>query len=241
MCILLLFYLAKNIRYTAKPNMSALERKKPAADLRRVYIINIQVGLILTLLAFILVFKMNLNFTGEFDIVEMEQEIIEMEEIIQTEQELTPPPPPRPPQPEPVPDDEIVEDIFFDLDTEMDLDAPLDLPPPPPPEEEEEEEPEIFQVVEDMPEPSGGMAAIYNAIQYPDAARRAGIEGRVIIQFIVDENGQVRDPVVVRGIGGGCDEAAIAAIQSVEWSPGRQRGRPVRVQFQLPIMFRLQN
>ena len=222
--------------------MSVIERKKPAADLRRSYIINIQVGLILTLLAFILIFKVNLNFGGELSFLEKEQEIIEMEEIIQTEQETTPPPPPRPPQPEPVPDDEIVEDMFFDLDTEMDLDTPLDLPPPPPPEDDEEDdEPEIFQVVEDMPEPAGGMAAIYNAIRYPDAARRAGIEGRVIIQFIVDENGQVRDPVVVRGIGGGCDEAAIDAIRSVEWSPGRQRGRPVRVQFQLPIMFRLQN
>lgn len=221
--------------------MPALERKKPAVDLRRSYIINIQVGLILTLLAFILVFKANLNFGSEFAIVEVEQEIIEMEEIIQTEQELTPPPPPRPPQPEPVPDDEIVEDMFFDLDTDLDLDAPLDLPPPPPPEDDEDDEPEIFQVVEDMPEPAGGMAAIYRAIRYPDAARRAGIEGRVIIQFIVDESGQVRDPVVVRGIGGGCDEAAIAAIEAVDWSPGRQRGRPVRVQFQLPIMFRLQN
>ncbi len=222
--------------------MSAIERKKPAADLRRTYIINIQVGLILTLLAFILIFKVNLNFGGQLDFVEKDQEIIEMEEIIQTEQETTPPPPPRPPQPEPVPDDEIIEDMFFDLDTEMDLDAPLDLPPPPPPEDDEEdEEPEIFQVVEDMPEPAGGMQAIYNNIRYPDAARRAGIEGRVIIQFIVDETGQVRDPVVVRGIGGGCDEAAIEAIRSVEWSPGRQRGRPVRVQFQLPIMFRLQN
>ncbi len=222
--------------------MSALERKKPAADLRRSYIINIQVGLILTLLAFILVFKANLNFGGDFEIIEMEQEIIEMEEIIQTEQETTPPPPPRPPQPEPVPDDEMVEDMFFDLDTDLDLDSPLDLPPPPPPEDEEEDdEPEVFQVVEDMPEPAGGMAAIYNAIRYPDAARRAGIEGRVIIQFIVDEEGQVRDPVVIRGIGGGCDEAAIDAIRAVEWTPGRQRGRAVRVQFQLPIMFRLQN
>lgn len=222
--------------------MSAIERKKPAADLRRSYIINIQVGLILALLAFILIFKVNLNFGGQLDIIQQEQEIIEMEEIVQTEQETTPPPPPRPPQPEPVPDDEIVEDMYFDLDTDLDLDAPLDLPPPPPPEEEEEDdEPELFQVVEDMPEPSGGMQAIYNNIRYPDAARRAGIEGRVIIQFIVDENGQVQDPVVVRGIGGGCDEAAIEAIRSVEWSPGRQRGRAVRVQFQLPIMFRLQN
>ena len=222
--------------------MSAIQRKKPAVDLNRSYVINIQVGLIIALLVFITMFKVNLNFGTELTFEEREQEIIEMEEVVQTEQETTPPPPPRPPQPEPVPDDEIIEDIFFDLDTEMDLDAPLDLPPPPPPEmEEEEEEPELFQVVEDMPAPVGGMQAIYQNIRYPDAARRAGIEGRVIIQFIVDENGNVTNPVVVRGIGGGCDEAAIEAIKSVQWTPGRQRGRAVRVQFQLPVMFRLQN
>lgn len=222
--------------------MSAIQRKKPAVDLNRSYVINIQVGLIIALLVFIMMFKANFNFGTELSFEEKEQEIIEMEEIVQTEQETTPPPPPRPPQPEPVPDEEIIEDIFFDLDTDLDLDAPLDLPPPPPPEiEEEEDEPELFQVVEDMPAPVGGMQAIYQNIRYPDAARRAGIEGRVIIQFIVDENGNVTNPVVVRGIGGGCDEAAIEAIKSVQWTPGRQRGRAVRVQFQLPVMFRLQN
>lgn len=222
--------------------MSALERKKPGADLRKSYIINIQVGIILSLIGFITIFKANLDFGNELEIVEQEQEVIEMEEIVQTEQETTPPPPPRPPQPEPVPDDEIVEEQYFDLDADMDMDAPMDMPPPPPPEEEEEEEePELFQVVEDMPEPVGGMEAIYENMEYPEAARRAGVEGRVIIQFIVDENGQVQDPRVVRGIGGGCDEAAIEAIRSVEWTVGRQRGRPVRVQFQLPIMFRIQN
>ena len=222
--------------------MSALDRKKPRVDLRRSYIINMQVGLILTLIVFIVMFKANLDFRSDLSFTEEEQEIIEMEEIIQTEQETTPPPPPRPPSPEPVPDDEIMEDQYFDLDTEMDLDAPMDMPPPPPPDDDEEdEEPEVFQVVEDMPEPAGGMQAIYDALQYPDAARRAGIEGRVVIQFIVDEEGRVTDPQVVRGIGGGADEAAIEAIQAVEWTPGRQRGRPVRVQFQLPVMFRLQN
>lgn len=219
--------------------MSVLKRKKPSADLRKSYIINIQVGLIATLVIFIVMFKANLDFDTDLDFEEREQEIIEMEEIIRTEQEVTPPPPPRPPQPEPVPDDEIVEDQFYDLDTDLDMDAPMDMPPPPPPEEEQDEEPEIFQVVEDMPEPVGGMQAIYEKIRYPDVARRAGIEGRVIIQFMVDENGQVRNPLVIRGIGGGCDEAAIAAIQQVEWTPGRQRGRAVKVQFQLPIMFRL--
>lgn len=220
--------------------MSALERKKPAVDLTRSYIINIQVGLILSLLAFIFIFNVNLDFRSDMVILEEVQEVIEMEEVIQTEQETTPPPPPRPPQPEPVPDDEIVEDVFFDLDADVDVDA-FDLPPPPPPDDEEEdEEPELFQVVEDMPEPVGGMEAIYNNLDYPAAARRAGIEGRVIIQFIVDENGEVQSPQVLRGIGGGCDEAAIAAIESVEWTVGRQRGRPVRVQFQLPVTFRLQ-
>lgn len=222
--------------------MSALERKKPVVDLRRSYVINIQVGLIITLLGFITAFNVNLDLRPDLDFTEREQEIIEMEEIVQTQQETTPPPPPRPPQPEPVPDDEIMEDLFFDLDTDLDLDAPLDLPPPPPPEEEEEEyEPEIFQVVEDMPEPIGGLDAIYRNIRYPEAARRAGIEGRVIVQFIVDENGNVTNPTILRGIGAGCDEAAIAAIQSVQWTPGRQRGRPVKVQFQVPIMFRLSN
>ena len=221
--------------------MSALERKKPAVDLKRSYVINIQVGLIGVLIFFITIFKLNLNFGSDFEIIDKEQEVIEMEEVIQTEQETTPPPPPRPPQPEPVPDDEIVEDQFFDLDADMDLDAPMDMPPPPPPDDDEDEEPEVFQVVEDMPEPVGGMQAIYENLTYPDAARRSGIEGRVIIQFIVDENGDVQNPQVIRGIGGGCDEAAIEAIQSVEWSVGRQRGRPVRVQFQLPIMFRLQD
>ncbi len=220
--------------------MSALERKKPAVDLKRSYVINIQVGLIGVLIFFITIFKLNLDFGSDFEIIDREQEVIEMEEVIQTEQETTPPPPPRPPQPEPVPDDEIIEDQFFDLDADMDLDAPMDMPPPPPPDEEDEE-PEIFQVVEDMPEPVGGMQAIYENLTYPDAARRSGIEGRVIIQFIVDENGDVQNPQVVRGIGGGCDEAAIQAIESVEWTVGRQRGRPVRVQFQLPIMFRLQD
>ncbi len=220
--------------------MSSLERKTPRADLRRSYIINLQVGLIATLVVFITMFKANLDFNSELSFSEKEQEIIEMEEIIRTDQQETPPPPPRPPQPEPVPDDEIIEDQFFDLDADMDLEAPLDMPPPPPPEDEDDEEEfEVFQVVEDMPEPIGGMQAIYENMQYPDAARRAGIEGRVIVQFIVNENGQVRDTQIIRGIGGGCDEAAIEAIESVEWTPGRQRGRAVRVQFQLPIMFRL--
>lgn len=219
--------------------MSLLNRKKPKANLHRYYMINLQIGFIVTLSILISLFRVNLQLGGDFEIVEVEQEIIEMEEIIQTEQEITPPPPPRPPSPEPVPDDEIVEDLFFDLDTEIDLDAPLDMPPPPPPDDDEEDEPEVFTIVEDMPELIGGMQAIYRNLRYPEIARKAGIEGRVVVQFIIDEEGRVVDPVVVRGIGGGADEAAIEAVKQVSFTPGRQRGRAVRVRYSLPITFRL--
>ncbi len=221
--------------------MSILERKKPKANLHKYYMINLQIGFILTLIMLITLFRIDLQPGSEFEVTEEEQEVIEMEEIVQTEQEVTPPPPPRPPSPEPVPDDEIIEDQFFDLDTEIDLDAPMDMPPPPPPEEDEEEdeEPEVFTIVEDMPELKGGMQSIYDNLRYPEVARQAGIEGRVVVQFIIDENGQVTDPQVVRGIGGGCDEAAIEAVRQVEFEPGRQRGRPVRVRYSLPIVFRL--
>ena len=100
---------------------------------------------------------------------------------------------------------------------------------------------ETFIVVEKMPEPVGGMKSIYDKVVYPAEARKAGIEGRVVVQFVVDENGQVVDPQIIRGIGGGCDEAALAAVKGIEFTPGYQKGVQVRVQFQLPIVFRLQN
>ncbi len=221
--------------------MSVLNRKKPKANLHQHYNINLQIGFIATLIIMIAMFRVNLNFSSDFEITVTEQEVIAMEEVIRTEQQLTPPPPPRPPAPEPVPDDEIVEDMFYNLDTEMDLDAPLDLPPPPPPEEEEEEEPEVFIIVQDMPELIGGMDAIYQNLRYPEIARQAGIEGRVVVRFVIDEEGRVTNPEIIRGIGGGCNEAAIAAVQQVRFTPGRQRGRAVKVQYTIPIVFRLQS
>lgn len=216
-----------------------LERKKPEFDLRNSYNIYLQTGMIVTLLVMIGLFRAPLEGGDALDFTPPEQEIVEIEEIIQTEQVETPPPPPRPPVPVEVPNDEIIEDEMLDLGFELDLDGPLDLPPPPPPQEDEE--PEIFIVVERMPEPRGGMQAIYNRVRYPEIARKAGIEGRVVVQFVVDEQGNVVNPTVIRGIGGGCDEAAIDAVRGVRFTPGMQGGRPVKVQFQLPIVFRLQN
>lgn len=220
--------------------MGLKERKKPDADLRKYYTVFYQVGLVVTLLSFIVAMRMDLRSTSEEEYQAEEQEVVEMEEVIQTQQIETPPPPPRPPVPQEVPDDEVIEDVDYDIDAEISLDGPLDLPPPP---EEDEEEPEedFFTVVEQMPELIGGLAELQSKIEYPEAARRAGIEGRVYVQFIVNEQGRVEDPRVIRGIGGGADEEALQAVRDAEFQPGLQRGRPVRVQYSLPIVFQLSN
>ena len=217
------------------------ERKKADADLRKYYTVFLQLGLLVTLLLFIALVKLDLTSLGPEVYVMDEQEVIEMEEIIRTQHIETPPPPPRPPVPVEVPNDEIIDDIMINLNSELSLDGPLSLPPPPPPPDEEEEE-DFFVIVEEMPELIGGLQGLQQHIRYPEMARRAGIEGRVYIQFIVNERGEVENPRVIRGIGGGADEEALRAlVQHAKFTPGMQRGRPVRVQYSLPIVFRLQN
>ncbi len=100
-------------------------------------------------------------------------------------------------------------------------------------------EKDFFVVVENMPVLQGGLARLQENVIYPPAARRAGIEGRVTVQFIVNEKGYVECPRVIRGIGGGCDEAAVNAVLTAKFTPGRSGGRPVPVQYSLPIVFRL--
>jgi TonB family protein len=105
--------------------------------------------------------------------------------------------------------------------------------------DESSPEEDYFVVVEDMPELIGGLETLQRNIRYPQMARRAGIEGRVYVQFIVNEEGGVENARVIRGIGGGADEEALRVVQNAKFTPGMQRGRPVRVQYSLPIFFRL--
>lgn len=102
-----------------------------------------------------------------------------------------------------------------------------------------EQSEEVFMVVEAMPEIIGGLASIQEEIKYPATAQEAGIEGRVLIQFIVDTSGSVMNPIVLRGIGGGCDEEAIRALKEMKFKPGRQGGEVVPVKMTLPITFKL--
>lgn len=103
----------------------------------------------------------------------------------------------------------------------------------------EKNEDDVFVVVEKMPQLIGGLASIQSKVNYPEMAKRAGIEGRVTVQFIVNENGDVEDPKIIRGVGGGADEEALRVIKEAKFTAGVQRGRIVRVQYTLPIIFKL--
>jgi protein TonB len=215
-----------------------IERKKPEVDLKRSHTVRLQLGLAITLALFLLAFKVEFRNNSSLMMTVEEQETVKMEVVEQTSQVKAPPPPPRPQVPVEVPNEEVIEDEIIDLDADLDMNA-LDLPPPPPPPQDDEED-EIFLVVEQQPELIGGMASIWKNISYPEIARKAGIEGRVTIQFIVDEKGDISNIRVVRGIGGGCDEEALRAVSKAKFRPGMQRGRAVKVQYSLPIVFKLQ-
>ena len=112
-------------------------------------------------------------------------------------------------------------------------------------EEEEPEEQQIFQVVEEMPEYPGGMAEclkfLGKNIKYPTIAQENGVQGRVIVQFVVNRDGSIVDPVVVRGVDPYLDKEALRVIKTMpNWKPGKQRGKPVRVKFTVPVTFKLQ-
>jgi len=185
-------------------------------------------------------------------------------EMLDIPQEEAPPPPPPPPPPEAlqekvkftapvVVEDTAVESDFGKQDlladkgnTEVPSEEPeIEIVEEKPQVIEQPKEAEIFTVVEENPQFPGGDAALYKflseAIKYPEEAKELGIQGRVFVNFVVETNGSVSNVKVLRGIGGGCDEEAIRVVMSMpKWTPGKQRGIPVRVSYNLPIKFTLQ-
>jgi len=102
----------------------------------------------------------------------------------------------------------------------------------------------IFRIAEQMPEFPGGETALMTYLQknlkYPNLAKDSGIEGKVWVSFIIDKEGAVKDVKVLKSIGGGCDEEAIRVIKMMpRWKPGIQDGKPVSVQFRIPVIFTL--
>lgn len=101
-------------------------------------------------------------------------------------------------------------------------------------------EDDYLPIAENMPGPVGGMYSIQEKITYPEIAKRAGLQGKVIIQAFIDEDGNVTHTKVVKGLGGGIDEMASDAVRKTKFNPGIQNGKPVKVQVTIPIVFKLQ-
>ena len=169
-------------------------------------------------------------------------------DIQQTSQETPPPPPPAPVQEIEVLNvvDDEVQTERIEINTEentevVEIKAPVEQVV-----EEEEKEDEIFMVVETMPEFPGGQAELFKYlsenVKYPVIAQENGIQGRVICQFVVNKDGSIVDVEVVRSGGdASLDKEAVRVIKSMpKWKPGKQRGKPVRVKYTVPVNFKLQ-
>lgn len=214
-------------------------------------IIFFQIGLIIALALTYLGFEWKTyerTSIEEFKRVEVEIEE-EMVEITQQEQKLPPPPPPPPKlsiNTLNIVDDDTEVDVEIDFSSEADETTEIETwtPPAQEVEEEEIEEEEIFMLVESAPEFPGGDEArvrfLSENLKYPQMAKESGIQGTVYITFVVEKDGRVTDVRILRGIGGGCDEEALRVVRMMpRWKAGEQRGRPVRVQFNLPVKFTL--
>ena len=225
-------------------------KKSPKADLENKKTSNLLVGVILTLAVLFIGFEWSereVKVVTDSGITEI---VFEEEMIPITEQE---PPKQAPPPPEAPKMEEIIEIVEDDADVEEstieasdDITAAVEVKyTAVEVEEEEVEEQQIFQVVEEMPEFPGGMGDcmkfLGKNIKYPQISQENGVQGRVIVQFVVNQDGSIVDPQVVRGVDPYLDKEALRVISMMpKWKPGKQRGKAVRVKFTVPVMFRLQ-
>jgi periplasmic protein TonB len=207
--------------------------KNPTADLQAGYRKTLEVSAIIALSLAIVAFKFFPDVQPPKPLVEPSPGPPLVAEIPPTVQPKRPPPPARPPIVIEAPIDETLPDVR--IDTGLNPDAPV---PPPAPAEDRSEV--IFIPVQYSPEPVGGFATLQRNVVYPDIARRVGLEGTVVVLAFIDEQGIVDHAEVVRGVGGGCDEAAVNAVMKTRFHPATQRGKPVKVKAEFKIGFKLQ-
>ena len=222
------------------------EKKSPKANLENKKLMFTQIGLIISLAVAWIVFEIKSYDKREFADVGRTVEIVEEEMVEITKQEQKPQPvevPKQTTQIQVVEDDVEVEDI--EINADVDQNEVIEEYVAPEVEEEDVVEAEVFTIVEEMPEYPGGLSKLTDYltknIKYPQMARESGIQGRVFVNFVVEPDGSVSNINVMRSLGGGCDEEAVRVVKNMpKWKPGKQRGKPVRVSYILPIVFTLQ-
>ena len=218
--------------------------KASLEDKRSIFIL---MGFVVVLSFVYIAFEWTQHEVTIYESVSLDAVAEEEIEIIQTAEELPPPPPPEVPEVievlNVVEDD--VETAEIIIDTEDDKDRQVVIQAPVQAAVIEEDTEVVFVVVESMPGFPGGDAALFkylsDNIKYPVIAQESGIQGRVICQFVVNRDGSIVDIEVVRGVDRSLDAEAMRVIAGMpKWSPGKQRGKAVRVKYTLPVNFRLQ-
>lgn len=153
----------------------------------------------------------------------------------ETQQLEKPPAPARPTVPVESESEEIDESLTIE-ETEFAVFQVMDEPPPPPVNDM------LFVPYDEPPEPIGGYRALQKNVVYPDIAREAEIEGRIIVKAQIGKDGQVRKTLILQGMPGtGLDESAINAVKETAWKPAYQRDKPVTVWISVPVNFRLRS
>jgi protein TonB len=224
-------------------------KKNPKADLEKRRGLYLEIGLVVILLISLVAFNIK-SYDAEGSEGFVREVIEEVEEqVIQTDMPEPPPPPPAE-VPEVTTVLEVVSNDKEDI-KEVNISelanenaTNIEITPVKIEEEEDELETEIFTVVENDPEFPGGMEALYQYlgknIKYPQLARDNNITGMVYVNFVVERDGSISNPKVLRDIGGGCGAEAIRVVKAMpKWTPGKQRGKAVRVSFNLPVRFSL--
>ena len=225
-------------------------KKTPKADLEGKKAIFFEIGLVLALAVLLCAFNWKTNSKVEEGFVTVADEPVD-EEIIPITQQMMKPPPPPPPAPK-------LTDLIEIVDQELDIDEELEIQDAEADVENRTDysydydgagydegdygEEDVFQVVEDMPTFPGDINKwLGKNVKYPVIAQENNIQGRVTVQFVIEKDGSITDVKVLRGVDTSLDKEAVRVVKSMpKWKPGKQRGKPVRVSYTVPINFRLQ-
>ena len=223
-------------------------KKSEKASLEKDKLMYVLMGLVFVLSLCYVALEWTQKEVTKYEVTDTDLFFEEEIEIQQTSQETPPPPPP--PAVQEVEVLNVVEDNVetesIEVNTEDDKEVEVVIAAPVEAPAEEEEEEVVFVVVESMPEFPGGQQALFKFlsenIKYPVIAQENGIQGRVICQFTVNKDGSIVDIEVVRSGGDpSLDKEAVRVIKSMpKWKPGKQRGKPVRVKYTVPVSFKLQ-
>jgi protein TonB len=209
--------------------------KNPKADLRKLYYRTFEVSLILSLAVIVAAFKFSPPAAKIESVKTDPQEIIKIEDIINTVQKPDIPPAPKAPQIIAAALDDVLDNIILD---DIDDVKPVKLPDklPVQPTVDISDEP-FIEYPEELPSPVGGFNALLEKLYYTEIARRADIEGTVTIAAMINKYGEVVEAKIVKGIGGGLDDIALDAVLNTKFHPGKQRGKPVNVNTKISVRF----